>query len=359
MTINDYLFANFKPKKESDLFCPKKITDILKNLFTTGIDIPILIHGPLGIGKKTALITMLKYIIPEKKKFEISDFEPMKTATSNDYSGLYRYNHIYYMNCKYFTNNELANMFNKLGPIFRSKSVFDSQKIFIITNIDTITFLNQQKLADAIGKYSTNVSFMLTSSSHKVIHKIKSSVFMLNHIPLTNKEFRKRFFSIFKYFFEDDEDLLENKTIILNKFYTIYCNNNYNIGNTLHHINFLYLSEKVNKGELNKKINLMSIYDKLAINLINSILKANEIQSYEVLKEKIYKMKSLTMNDTLIIKTILKHIIAIDKMDNDMKHKIVSLGTEVSEIMINTSKPVILLENFIIKLWAILKNNLF
>jgi len=30
----------------------------------------------------------------------------------------------------------------------------------------------------------------------------------------------------------------------------------------------------------------MSIYDKLAINLINSILKANEIQSYEVLKEK-------------------------------------------------------------------------
>jgi len=32
-------------------------------------------------------------------------------------------------------------------------------------------------------------------------------------------------------------------------------------------------------------------------------------------------MKSLTMNDTLIIKTILKHIIAIDKMDNDMKHK--------------------------------------
>jgi len=85
-------------------------------------------------------------------------------------------------------------MFNKLGPIFRSKSVFDSQKIFIITNIDTITFLNQQKLADAIGKYSTNVSFMLTSSSHKVIHKIKSSVFMLNHIPLTNKEFRKKIF---------------------------------------------------------------------------------------------------------------------------------------------------------------------
>lgn len=356
MIIDDYLFANFKPKKESELFCPKNIIEILKKLFTTELDIPILLHGPSGIGKRTAIITMLKYIVPEKKKFDMSDLGPMKTSTSNDYNGLYRYNNIYYMNCKYFTNSELANMLDKVGNIFRSKSIFDSQKIFIVTNIDTITTANQQKIANAIEKYSSNVSFIFTASSHRILHKIKSSVLRLNHTPLTNKEFRKNFFSIFKYFFEDDEDLLNNKTMILNKFYIIYCNNNHNIGNTLHQINLLYLSEKINKKELNKKINLMSVYDIMVVNLINTILKSNDIKSYETLKEKVYKMKSLIIDDALIIKTILKHIIAIEKMNNSMKQKIITLGTETSQMMTNSSKSVIMLENFIIKLWAIFKN---
>ena len=100
----------------------------------------------------------------------------------------------------------------------------------------------------------------------------------------------------------------------------------------------------------------MSVYDKMAINLINTILKSNDIKSYEILKEKVYKMKSLTMDDALIINTILKHIIAIEKMNNSMKQKIVTLGTETSQMMTNSSKPVIMLENFIIKLWAIFKN---
>lgn len=355
MTIDDYLFANFKPKKERDLFCQKTLLTNLETLYTKGLDISILLHGYNGIGKRTLILHMLKCITGNP--LTISSFEPMKTTTSNDYNGLFRYDNIYYLNCKYFTNTEFSNLFDKMTPILKSRSVFDNGKIVIMTNLDHISIPNQHKIANAIEKHSGNVTFIFTAASNsKLIYKIKSLVCKLNYTPLTNKEFNKKFFTVFKKFFDDDEDLLKSKTLILNKFYIIYQNNNYNIGNTLHQINYLYLSEKINKKDLAKKINLMSVLDIMTVNLINTILKSNEIKSYEVLKAKIYKLKSLTIDDMLIIKSFLNNIIAIDKMDNSMKQKIISLGTETSVSISNSSKPVILLENFVIKLWAILKN---
>ena len=356
MNTDDYLFANFKPKEERDLFCQNQMVDRLRKLFVNGLDISILIHGPSGIGKKTTVISLLKYIITDKKSFKFSDFEPMKTVASDDYGGLFRYNNIYYLDCKNFTNTEFSHMINKLVPIFKSRSIVDSRKIFIMTNLDTIIIANQQKIANVIEKFSTNVSFIFTSvSNNKIAHKIRSLVCKLNYVPLNDNEFKKKFYSIFKNFF-DDEDLMDNKTLLLNKFYIIYKNNNNNIGNTLHQINYLYLSEKLNKKELSKKINLICIMDRLVINLINTIIKSNTIKSYEILKEKIYKMKSLTMDDIQIIKSFSKNIILMEKMDNDMKHKIIELCAENSESISKSSKPVILLENFVIKLWAILKN---
>lgn len=355
MTIDDYLFANFKPKKEKDLFCQKQLLTNLTNLYTNGLDISILLHGPSGIGKRTLLVYLLKHITD--KSINVDDFEPMKTSISNDYNGLYRYDCVYYVNCKYFTNTEFANLLDKITPIFKSRAVFETRKFFIMTNIDTLSTPNQQKIANAVEKFSTNVSFIFTSASNsKIIHKIKSLTCKLNYKPLTDKEFNKKFYAVFKKFFDDDEDLLKSKTMVLNKFYIIYKNNKYNIGNTLHQINYLYLSEKINKKELTKKINLMSVLDIMVVNLINTILKSNEIKSYEVLKAKIYKLKALTIDDMLIIKSFMNNIIAIDKMDNSMKHKIIMLGTEISQAIPNSSKSVILLENFVIKLWAILKN---
>lgn len=356
MNIDDYLFANFKPTNDTDLFCQNKLlTDLIK-LFSNGMDLSILLHGPNGIGKKTVIIQLLRHLIGVNMTFK--KFEPMKTtASSNDYNGLYRYDCVYYLNCKYLSNTELVNLIDKLVPVFKSKSVFDGRKIFIMTNLDSVSVSNQFKISNVIERYSTNVSFIFTSSSNnKIISKIKSLVCKLNYVPLTNKEFSTKFYSIFKHFFNDDEDIMNNKKMILNKFYTIYQNNKYNLGNTLHQINYLYLSEKINKKELNKKINTMSALDKMVVNLINTAIKLNDIKSYEILKTKLYKLKSLTIDDNLIIKSILKNILSIEKMDNDMKQKIIALGVEISENFHNTSKSIILLENFAIKLWAILKN---
>ena len=215
----------------------------------------------------------------------------------------------------------------------------------------------QKKLSNMIEKYSCNVSFIFTVSSiDRIIPKIKSLVCKINYKSLSKNEFKSAFNHNFKNFFEDDEIFQNNKKYILDKFYQIYLNNEHNIGNTLHQINFLYLNEKINKKELGKKINLMSIYNQLSIQMLNMLIQSKKLSDYTMIRSKLYKYNTLNLDKIMLVKKILQNIASIDNMDNELKHEIMSLGNDFSKSYTKSDKSIIVLETFIIHLWKKLNN---
>lgn len=356
MNINDYIFINKKTENDNQLFCSEYRVNIFKKLIYKDLDLPIIINGLEGIGKKYTFLYLLKYL----KKFNESDINinlnNFKLLDYDIYQNLYHYSNIFYYNCKFEKNERFTKLLDNISKIFKSKLFIDHKKIFIISNFDKLNSFNQVKFTNYIEKYYNNVSFIFTISSLvKLNHKIKSLSFIINYKPLEKEQFTSIFENNFKIFFEDNFNF-QNKKLFLDYFYKIYVNNKFNIGNTLHQINYLYLKEKINKKEMSKKINLMSIDEAISIKLVNYLLKYKKMKDISIIRKKIYDINVLGINLNKIVKNILKNLLNIDSLNSSIKYDILEISNEFNIMITNSDKPIIIFENFIIKLWIKLNN---
>ena len=120
--------------------------------------------------------------------------------------------------------------------------------------------------------------------------------------------------------------------------------------------NIEHLAEKINKKELGKKINLMSIYNQLSIQMLNMLIQSKKLSDYTMIRSKLYKYNTLNLDKIMLVKKILQNIASIDNMDNELKHEIMSLGNDFSKSYTKSDKSIIVLETFIIHLWKKLNN---
>ena len=353
---DEYLKKQYIPEKA--LFANEDIINKLKSFYINNIDIPLLINGHKGIGKKTCIFSLLTYIpcyLPTIKLEEkINNIKYFKVF-DNDYPKLLYYENIYFLNLKILHNNtDILNNLQYLHKLSKTKNFDENEKkIIIISNIDMCNDESQRYLTFMIDKIYSHISFIFTSHTTQILaNKIMSSCSIINFKPLNEEEFSKQFKLNFKKSFSNKE----NNNVILNnsivkQFYNIYVSNNYNIGRTIaqikYHIDIDGIDFLKDKNKTNSLLNIIAqkfIKKKLILSTVNSSL---EIRKF------IYILVSLNINLIIFVKEVIKQLYK-SKLKQNIKLIINEEVDKLSKEIYDSNKEVIIIETFFYKIITII-----
>jgi hypothetical protein len=353
---DEYLKKKYIPEKA--LFANKDIINKLKSFYINNIDIPLLINGHKGIGKKTCIFSLLTYIpcyLPTiKLEDKINNIKYFKVF-DNDYPKLLYYENIYFLNLKILHNNtDILNNLQYLHKLSKTKNFDENEKkIIIISNIDMCNDESQRYLTFMIDKIYSHISFIFTSHTIQILaNKIISSCSIINFKPLNEEEFSKQFKLNFKKSFSNKE----NNNVILNnsivkQFYNIYVSNNYNIGRTIaqikYHIDIDGIDFLKDKNKTNSLLNIIAqkfIKKKLILSTVNSSL---EIRKF------IYILVSLNINLIIFVKEVIKQLYK-SKLKQNIKLIINEEVNKLSKEIYDSNKEVIIIETFFYKIITII-----
>jgi hypothetical protein len=353
---DEYLKKQYIP--ENALFANEDIINKLKSFYINNIDIPLLINGHKGIGKKTCIFSLLTYIpcyLPTiKLEDKINNIKYFKVF-DNDYPKLLYYENIYFLNLKILHNNtDILNNLQYLHKLSKTKNFDENEKkIIIISNIDMCNDESQRYLTFMIDKIYSHISFIFTSHTIQILaNKIISSCSIINFKPLNEEEFSKQFKLNFKKSFSNKE----NNNVILNnsivkQFYNIYVSNNYNIGRTIaqikYHIDIDGIDFLKDKNKTNSLLNIIAqkfIKKKLILSTVNSSL---EIRKF------IYILVSLNINLIIFVKEVIKQLYK-SKLKQNIKLIINEEVNKLSKEIYDSNKEVIIIETFFYKIITII-----
>jgi len=353
---DEYLKKQYIP--ENALFANEDIINKLKSFYINNIDIPLLINGHKGIGKKTCIFSLLTYIpcyLPTiKLEDKINNIKYFKVF-DNDYPKLLYYENIYFLNLKILHNNtDILNNLQYLHKLSKTKNFDENEKkIIIISNIDMCNDESQRYLTFMIDKIYSHISFIFTSHTTQILaNKIISSCSIINFKPLNEEEFSKQFKLNFKKSFSNKE----NNNVILNnsivkQFYNIYVSNNYNIGRTIaqikYHIDIDGIDFLKDKNKTNSLLNIIAqkfIKKKLILSTVNSSL---EIRKF------IYILVSLNINLIIFVKEVIKQLYK-SKLKQNIKLIINEEVNKLSKEIYDSNKEVIIIETFFYKIITII-----
>jgi hypothetical protein len=353
---DEYLKKQYIP--ENALFANEDIINKLKSFYINNIDIPLLINGHKGIGKKTCIFSLLTYIpcyLPTiKLEDKINNIKYFKVF-DNDYPKLLYYENIYFLNLKILHNNtDILNNLQYLHKLSKTKNFDENEKkIIIISNIDMCNDESQRYLTFMIDKIYSHISFIFTSHTTQILaNKIMSSCSIINFKPLNEEEFSKQFKLNFKKSFSNKE----NNNVILNnsivkQFYNIYVSNNYNIGRTIaqikYHIDIDGIDFLKDKNKTNSLLNIIAqkfIKKKLILSTVNSSL---EIRKF------IYILVSLNINLIIFVKEVIKQLYK-SKLKQNIKLIINEEVNKLSKEIYDSNKEVIIIETFFYKIITII-----
>ena len=353
---DEYLKKQYIP--ENALFANEDIINKLKSFYINNIDIPLLINGHKGIGKKTCIFSLLTYIpcyLPTiKLEDKINNIKYFKVF-DNDYPKLLYYENIYFLNLKILHNNtDILNNLQYLHKLYKTKNFDENEKkIIIISNIDMCNDESQRYLTFMIDKIYSHISFIFTSHTIQILaNKIISSCSIINFKPLNEEEFSKQFKLNFKKSFSNKE----NNNVILNnsivkQFYNIYVSNNYNIGRTIaqikYHIDIDGIDFLKDKNKTNSLLNIIAqkfIKKKLILSTVNSSL---EIRKF------IYILVSLNINLIIFVKEVIKQLYK-SKLKQNIKLIINEEVNKLSKEIYDSNKEVIIIETFFYKIITII-----
>lgn len=356
MNINNEPFVIVK-KYQTDnncFFCCNDTLHNLKNILQT-MDIPLLVKGKKGIGKKSTIFKLLKYI-PDLKYLDLNDnlFEKKFSIIKNDtLNNMYKFENLFYINFELYVFSDYFKILKYISNLSKSK-LHNERKVIFLSNIHLIGITNQKILSNIVEKNSLNCAFIFTANSSNIVKKLNNMLCIILFPYLDNIDFINKFNTYYKHLFSST--IQKNSEFYFNKFYDIYKSNNHNINNTLYHINYLYCENLITKKELNKITNINSVINKLVIRLINKLLSTKRINHLNEIRSEIYKLLSINLNESYIIENTISILLKLD-IKNEQKYKLCNIASNISEQLPNCDKDTMLLENFFINVFNIININ--
>lgn len=356
MNINNEPFVIVK-KYQTDndcFFCCNDTLHNLKKILQT-MDIPLLVKGKKGIGKKSTIFKLLKYI-PDLKYLDLNNnlFEKKFSIIKDDtLNNMYRFENLFYINFELYVFNDYLKILKYISNLSKSR-LHNERKVIFLSNIDLIGNTNQKILSNIIEKNSLNSAFIFTANSSNIVKKLNNMLCIILFPYLDNTHFINKFNTYYKHLFSST--IQKNSEFYFNKFYDIYKSNNHNINNTLYHINYLYCENLITKKELNKITNINSVINKLVIRLINKLLSTKRINHLNEIRSEIYKLLSINLNESYIIENTISILLKLD-IKNEQKYKLCNIASNISEQLPNCDKDTMLLENFFINVFNIININ--
>ena len=369
--VNEYFINKHIP--ENALFIPEHFKQQIKAFYNSNIDLPLLIYGVKGCGKITALIGLInnvpEYVSITYEKTDIrkvNNLYYMKTLDI-EYNKLFIYENLYYLNISILASpSEILLYIKHIYTLGKSKSIDGTKKIIIISHIDKCSLEAQKYITYILYKQNNNTSYIFTITKNNILlKKISSGCAKINFKHLTKNEFINIFNFNYKHL------LLKTNQYNTDFFYTIYVNNQYNIGNTIAQIkHILYTSTPTTPTAPTAPITPTSIsltiqnqHYSLLYNIVKSFIKKyiklSTINNALDIKAFLYTLTSLNIDLIEFIKLLVKQLIRTNLQDEysfkfnlsfNVKHIIITEAGILSHNILTHNKEIINIETFIYKI---------
>ena len=338
---------------ENAFFTSRCFLDKLRNLYLANLDIPLLIYGLPGCGKITTLIGMISQCpayfpsisdINDNRKMNNLDY--MKIM-DNEYPKIFIYENLYFLNMAVLNNNtEITNYLKQIYKIAKSRSIDASRKIFIISHIDICSSDAQRYITFMLDKINSTTSYIFTTTKpNQLDKKIRAFCTRLGFQYPNQTEFENTFKNNYG-------NVLDKRYIslpYLKKYWEIYCNNKYNIGNTLAQVKYLLSINDISLVKLNLDDNSKSLLDNIVNNFIKKRLKLTGICGAMDIRRYIYTLISVNIDLCEFIKCLVKKLIS-SKLNNKTKSLILEKAGLISAEFQIINKELISLETFLYNL---------
>lgn len=339
----------FKNKfiSEQNLFARSIFIEKLKNIFKTNCDLPIIIYGLSGIGKLTTCIALINNL-PLSLEKPINNINYFKVY-DHTYTKLLCLDTVFYLNLKIITSDsELLEYLKCINKISTTRSFNDEKRYFIIKGLDTVSQEIVNFIKYMLDRLNALSSFIFIVNKLNVLPKKIITTCAKLHYPHLNQQ---EFDIIFKYNYKNK--LTTSDWLVLNKFYKIYENNQYNIGHTINQIRYLAISKNLNNSFLKNSENLLSLDTIIIQNFVKNYLILSSIEKIGDIRKFIYTLLSINYPIITFVQNLSCSIIK-SKLKNEQKSKIIEKLAYFSKIYKNANKEVIPLEGLLFNIIEII-----
>lgn len=327
----------YQPKKLSEYLIHKNLTRKLENFFIDK-DIPnLILYGPYGSGK----FSIAKSIIMEifgKEAYNIKNMEYAIKISNNTKLINIKYSNFHYeILINKYVFNDRNSLITFIKDISNSKSInTNSYNIIIIRNIDllnrsTLTFFKR-----GIEQIFSKIRIIGTCTNLSKIKPFIGSNFFCIRVSLPSNLDLKTFIK----YVNDKEDLKLSKSNIENCIK--YCYRNIN--------KILINLEDTKYNKTYKKYNDMYYYQ---IKEVCELITKLKVGNILLIREKLYKLSSINIDVTLMLKTITQYFLNLD-INLDKKNAILEKAIFFDIRLVESYKELIHLEAFIISIMEIL-----
>jgi hypothetical protein len=342
------------------LFGSAKIREWITAIYKARIDIPILLNGVPGCGKLSlllGLITLAPVYCPE---FPLKNDKPDKPdnrrinniiylkSLDREYPKLLSYENLFMLNIKTLcSNTEIITYLKYIFKLSRSRSIDAAKKIFILAHIECCTNEQQRYIGLMMDKINDLTCYILTTTKINGINrKITASCACMNYGRLDKTTFCNIFTTNYK-------NVLDKQFLLipyLEKYYQLYLDNNYNLGNTIAQIKYLLC----NGNPLPDKIQTSSdgndssggIIEIIARNFIKKRMKLATVNTALDIRRNIYTLLSINIDLLNFCKIIIRQLMT-SKLNNKIKGLILEQGGILSRDIIHVNKDIVAVETFI------------
>lgn len=339
--------AKSKHIPESALFTTPRNREWIKSIYHAGIDIPILLNGVAGCGKLTLLMGLINQspiYLPDRAN-NLTDPTRINNAIylkslDREYPKLLCYENLFLVNIKTLNNNtEITSYIKYIHKLSRTRSIDMAKKIFIITHLEICNDDQQRYIAMMLDKITERATYLITTTRINGINrKITSSCACINFGHLDKTTFCEIFLANYKSIFS--REVLTKQQ--LEKYYQIYNNNNYNIGNTIAQIKYILASGGGN--DVNEPIMLTIVK-----NFIKKYMKLAPVKSALDIRRILYTLLSINIDLLEFCKLIISELLS-SKLNSRIKAGIIERGGILSRDLVGINKDVIAVETFIYSL---------
>jgi hypothetical protein len=338
------------------LFTKIVFIEKLKNFFVTNLDIPLLVYGLPGCGKLTSLIAMMPYcpayypsIQDINDSRRIGNIRFMKSLHERDFPKLLVYENLYVLNISVLNNNsEITDYLKQTYKIAKSRSIDISKKIIIITHIELCNTEAQRYITFMLDKINANTSYIFTTTKvNQLDKKIRTFCAPITYEYLDEVEFNTIFKNNYLATGVLDKRLMSISH--LKRYWEIYYNNHYNIGNTIAQIKYLINSPDITLEKLKLDENRNSLLDNIAANFIKKKLKLTTLTSALEIRKFIYTLLSIGIDLQTFISHVIKQLLS-SKINDKTKSLIIEKAGNMSACLPMINKELIAVETFMYQL---------